>query len=108
MQMHTISQLVFVSKVGCGGTGIKKIIRHVRIGHVGEPKFARRVDRETRRVDGLEPILALEHPINVRFRPSIRCCASNAKGITFLNGESLGRFVLEVVQFGFPDEYGVG
>ena len=56
------------------------------------------------RIDGLDPILSLSHPVNNGFWPSIRWNTRDAKGITFVDHQSLWRFIFEIVQLGLSDK----
>ena len=46
----------------------------------------------------------LQHPVDGGLRPTVRRFAVNAVGLAFIDGDGLGRFILEIVELGLPYE----
>ena len=108
LQVNAISQFVLVSEVRSSRASVQKVLWRIFTSDIGEPEFAFRIYSQSGRVDGLQPILALQHPIHTGLGPTIGCVAFNTKGSTFLHAQRSGGLVFEIVQFGFAYKYRVG
>ena len=108
LHVDAVAEFVLVSEVGGGRAGVQEVLGGVLAGHVGEPEVAFRVDRQPGRVDRLEPVLALKHPVDGGVGPAVGRVALDAVGHPLLHADGLGRLVLEVVELGLSDEDGVG
>ena len=107
LHVDAVAQLVLVTEVGSGRTGVQEVLRGVLASDVGKPEVAFRVNCQAGGVDGLEPVLALQHPVDGRVGPAVGGVALQAKGQALLDGHCPWRFVLEVVELRLSDEDGV-
>ena len=108
LHVNAVTQFVLVTEVGSGRAGVQEVLRSVLASDVGKPEVAFRVDGESGRVDGLEPVLALQHPVDGRIWPAVGGVALESEGQALLDGHRPWRLVLEVVQLRLSDEDGVG
>lgn len=106
--MNSVAQFVFIAEIRSSWTSIQKVLRRILSSDIRKPKFALRIYSQTRTVDGLEPVLPLQHPINTGIRPSIRWITFNTKRSTFFNTQSSGRLIFKVVQFWLSHKDRVG
>ena len=98
LQVDMVTQLELISEVGLSRAGVEEVIRVVLAGDIAEPELSLRINRQPRWVDGFQPCLSLQHPVDTGVGPSVRRVAVDAKGSALFNWYSLGRFILEVVQ----------
>ena len=108
LEVHLVAELVLVPEVGGGRAGVHEVVGGVLAGDVGEPELSLGVDRHARGVDGLEPVLALQHPVDGGRRPPVGRVAVDAERHPLLDRHRPRRLVFEVVQLGLADEDRVG
>ena len=83
--MDMVAQLKLLSEVRLSRAGIEKIIGIVLASDVAEPKLSLRINCQPRGVDGLEPGLSFQHPVDAGVGPTIWRVTVDAKWGTLLN-----------------------
>lgn len=77
-------------------TGVNEIVTGIVAGHVGEPEGSFGIDCHPRRIDTAEGAVAvLHHPINGRFRPTVRWLTPQTERRTFLGRYGRRRLIFE-------------
>lgn len=72
LHVNTVAKFVLVTEVGGGRAGVQEVLGGVLPGHVGEPEVAFGVYGQPGRVDRLQPVLSLQHPVDGRVGPAVR------------------------------------
>ena len=106
--MNVISEFEFIAEVGFSGASVKEIFGRVFSGDVGKPQLAFRIHSESGRVDGFEPSLTFEHPIDRRVGPTVGRIAVDPERSALFHRQRFGRFIFKVVQLRFPHKDRVG